>query len=91
MHRGRKCTAPIELPQAGPGDALKAASPGLGRGVNAFFCIASCWQSDMKCAVLQPPTARTHRWKHSHRRGSDPGGPNVYSKGMYYITNQEQY
>ena len=44
MHWGRKCTAPTELPHAGPGDAPKGASPGLGGGMNAFFCSVLCWQ-----------------------------------------------
>ena len=38
MHRWRKCPAPTELPHAGPGDAPKSTSPGLGAGGNAFFC-----------------------------------------------------
>ena len=37
MDWGRQCTAPTELPDAGPGDAPKGASPGLGEGANAFF------------------------------------------------------
>ena len=41
--------------------------------------------------MLQAPTAGANSWKRSHRRDSDPGGPNVYSKGMYYITDQEQH
>ena len=44
MHRGQKCTGSIELLDAGPGDAQKSMSPGLGRGMNAFFCIVSYWQ-----------------------------------------------
>ena len=44
MHRGRKCTGSNELPDARPDDAPKGTSPGLGGGVNAFFCIVSCWQ-----------------------------------------------
>ena len=44
MHRGRQCTAPNELPDAGPGDALKGALPGVGGGVNAFFCLVSSLQ-----------------------------------------------
>ena len=35
---------PNELPNAGPGDAPKGALLGLGGGVNAFFCVVSCWQ-----------------------------------------------
>ena len=46
---------------------------------------------DMKCVVLQAPTAGTYSWKHSYGRDNDPGGPNVYSKRMYYITDQEQH
>ena len=45
MHRGRQCAAPNQLPDAGPGGALKGASPGLGGGLNAIFCLvleASC-------------------------------------------------
>ena len=33
------------LPYAGLGSALKSTLFGLGRGVNAFFYIVSCWQS----------------------------------------------
>ena len=44
MHQGRKCTGVNESPDAGPGDALKAASPSLGGSVNAFFSIISRWQ-----------------------------------------------
>ena len=49
MYWGRKCAAPIELPDAGPGDVPKDASLGLGGGVNTFFCIVSCWQSVKFC------------------------------------------
>ena len=45
MHQGWKCTGPIELPHARLGDVPKVASLGLGRGVNAFLCSVSCWQS----------------------------------------------
>ena len=45
MHKGRKCTAPTELPHTGPGDAPKGALPGLDRGVNAFLFGVSCCQS----------------------------------------------
>ena len=33
------------LLHVGPGSTLKGASPGLGGGMNAVFCIVSCWQS----------------------------------------------
>ena len=45
MHWGRQCAAPIELPDAGLGNAPKGELLGLGGGVNAFFCVVSCWQS----------------------------------------------
>ena len=41
MHRGRKCAAPNQLPDAGLGGAPKGASPGLGGGLNAIFCLVS--------------------------------------------------
>ena len=41
MHRGQQCAAPNQLPDAGPGGALKGASLGLGGGLNAFFCLVS--------------------------------------------------
>ena len=44
MHRGQKCTGSNELPDAGLGDAPKATSTGLARGVNAFFSIVSRWK-----------------------------------------------
>ena len=46
---------------------------------------------DTKCIVPQVPMVGAHNWKHSHRRDSDPGGPNVYSKKEFYITDQEQH
>ena len=52
MHWGRQCAGFNELPDAGPGDALKGALPSLGRGVNAFFCVVSCWQSVKNCEGL---------------------------------------
>ena len=36
-----QCAAPNQLPDAGPGGALKGASPGLDGGLNAFFCLVS--------------------------------------------------
>ena len=39
MHRGRQCAAPDALLDAGPGAAPKGASPGLGGGLNAIFCL----------------------------------------------------
>ena len=45
MHRGQQCATPNHLPDAGLGGALKGASPGLGGGLNAIFCLvlgASC-------------------------------------------------
>ena len=41
MHQGRQCAAPNQLLDAGPGGALKGASPGLGGGLNAIFCLVS--------------------------------------------------
>ena len=41
MHWGRQCAAPDALPDVGLGGALKGASPGLGRGLNAIFCLVS--------------------------------------------------
>ena len=77
MYRGRKCTAPIELPHVGPGDVLKGALPGLDKGVNAFFCGVSYCQSvkihecllrmcGFQCIggrnVLPPPSCRMLGW-----------------------------
>ena len=36
---GRQCAAPNQLPDAGPGGTPKGASPGLGEGLNANFCL----------------------------------------------------
>ena len=41
MHQGRQYAAPNQLPDAGPGGAPKGASPGLGGGFNAIFCLVS--------------------------------------------------
>ena len=41
MHRGRQCAAPNQLPDVGPGGALKGASLGLGGGLNAIFYLVS--------------------------------------------------
>ena len=51
MHRGRQCAAPNQLPDAGPGGALKGASPGLGGGLNAIFCLVSGASSMGKCVA----------------------------------------
>ena len=32
------------LPHAGPGDAPKGASPGLGGGADSLFSVVLCWQ-----------------------------------------------
>ena len=45
LHWGQQCTAPNELPNAGPGDTPKGALPSLGVGVYAFsvsFLFAVC-------------------------------------------------
>ena len=42
--RGGCVLAAMSCWTPGPGDVPKGTSPGLGRGVNAFFCIVSCWQ-----------------------------------------------
>ena len=41
MHWGWQCAAPNPLPDAGPGNVPKGASPGLGGGanVNSLCCI----------------------------------------------------
>ena len=52
MHWGQQGAAPNALPHAGPGGALKGASPGLGRGADPFFCIVLCWQSVKICECL---------------------------------------
>ena len=44
MHWGQQCNPPFELPHAELGDLPNGASPGIGRGVDAFFCVVSCWQ-----------------------------------------------
>ena len=41
MHWGRQCAAPNQLLDAGPGGAPKGASPSLGGGLNAIFCLVS--------------------------------------------------
>ena len=51
MHRGRQCAAPDALPDAGPGGAPKAASPGPGGGLNAIFCLVSGASSVGKCVA----------------------------------------
>ena len=45
MHWGLQCTAPIELPDVGPGDAPKGTSLGPGSGMNAVFTAydMECW------------------------------------------------
>ena len=53
MHWGRQCAAPNGLPHAGPGDAPKGASPGLGGGADAFFVsVVLCWQNVKICECL---------------------------------------
>ena len=52
MHRGRQCATPNALPDAGPGGALKGASPSLGRGAESFFSIVLCWQNVKICECL---------------------------------------
>ena len=42
---------PNELPHVGLGDAPKGTSPGLGRGVHAFFCLVSGLQCVGKCVA----------------------------------------
>ena len=39
-------------PHAGPGDAPKNASPGLGGGTEPFFSVILCWQNDKFCECL---------------------------------------
>ena len=39
-------------PNAGPGDAPKGASPGLGRGAEPFFSVVLCWQNIKICEFL---------------------------------------
>ena len=41
LHWGRCSTAPSGLLNAGPGDAPKGASPGLGGGLKGCFCVVS--------------------------------------------------
>ena len=52
LHWGRCCTAPNELPNAGPGDVPKGASPGLGGGFNGCFCAVCACNSVKKCDAL---------------------------------------
>ena len=40
------------LPHAGPGDAPKGASPGLGGGAEPFFSVVLCCQNDKFCEFL---------------------------------------
>ena len=49
MHRGWQCAAPNQLPDAGSGGMPKGASPGLGGGLNAIFCIVSGVSCVGKC------------------------------------------
>ena len=51
MHWGRQCAGPNGLPDAGPGGAPKGASPGLGGGLNAIFCLVSDASSVGECVV----------------------------------------
>ena len=39
-------------PHAGPGDAPKGASPGLGGGAESFFSVVLCWQNVKMCGCL---------------------------------------
>ena len=39
-------------PHAGPSDAPKGASPGLGGGAEPFFSVILCWQNDKICECL---------------------------------------
>ena len=39
-------------PHAGPGDALKGASLGLGGNAEPFFFVVLCWQNDKFCECL---------------------------------------
>ena len=39
-------------PHAGPGDAPKGASPGLGRGAKPFFFVVLCWHYVKMCECL---------------------------------------
>ena len=43
---------PQWLPDAGPGGALKGASPGLGGGAESFFSVVLCWQNVKMCECL---------------------------------------
>ena len=43
------CSLP---PLAGPGDAPKGASPGLGGDAEPFFSVVLCWQNDKFCECL---------------------------------------
>ena len=56
MHRGWQCAAPKGLPDAGPGGALKDASPGLGGGTDSLFSIVLCWQNFKiyECLLAMP-------------------------------------
>ena len=48
---GRQCAAPNGLPDAGPGGTPKGASPGLGGGLNAIFCLVLGASSVGKCVA----------------------------------------
>ena len=39
MHWARQCAVPNELPDVGLGDSPKGVSPGLSRGMHAFFVL----------------------------------------------------
>ena len=73
LHWGRCCTAPNELPNAGPGDAPKGASPGLGGGqrlplcllLHCFRLLSISWEGDGGCSgVCSVPHAMLHGATH---------------------------
>ena len=51
MHWGRQWASPNALPDAGPGGTPKGASPSLGGGLNAIFCLVSGASSVGKCVA----------------------------------------
>ena len=82
MHWGQQCAAPNHLPDAGPGGVPKGASPGLGGGSNAIFCVVSCWQNVKICECFLKM-----RGFHCIGGGSVPPPPNCRTLGRVMHRN----
>ena len=79
MRWERQCAAPNGLPHAGPGEAPKGASPGLGGGAKSFFSVILCSQNvkiseyllampSFQCigGASVPPRCLAGRWAGRH-------------------------